>query len=180
MNDRLEYDPIAKLLHWLVVALLLVQFPLGWLMPDVRGGKPGASMTLHVSLGIAILVLTALRLVWKITHWVASESALPYWQRLTSTAVHWLLYALALATTITGWVFVSFRGWSLSLFNAVPLPMLASQSAAATRMTDGWHQFAEWALLGLVALHVAAAMAHMLIYRDGVMQRILPNRTQVT
>ncbi|MBK3661118.1 cytochrome b [Bradyrhizobium diazoefficiens] len=175
MTARLHYGTPAKIFHWLIVALLAVQYPLGWLMPDLhRGMTPGAAMTFHVSIGISILVLTVLRLVWRLTHPVAPESSLPAWQRLSSEAVHWLLYALVLATTLSGWLFASFRGWSISFFYLVPLPMLASDNAAAGRTIDGLHQTMEWALLITIGIHIAAALAHILIYRDRVMQRMLP------
>jgi len=175
MTDRLQYSPVAKTFHWLIVALLLVQYPLGWLMPDIhRGVTPGAGMTFHVSIGLVILTLIVLRFVWRLTHPVAPESSLPSWQRLTSEAVHWLLYALVLATTITGWLFASFRGWSISFFYLMPFPTLASDNAAAGRAIDGLHQAMEWTLLVLIGVHVAAALAHLFIYRDRVMQRMLP------
>jgi cytochrome b561 len=162
-------------LHWIIAALLLVQYSIGWLMPDIHGGmKPGAAMTFHVSLGIVILILIVLRLAWRLTHPVAPESSLPPWQRLSSEAVHWLLYALVLATTLTGWLFASFRGWSMSLFYLAPLPMLASDHAAAGKTMDGLHQAMEWALLVVIGIHVASAMAHLFIYRDRIMQRMLP------
>ncbi len=88
--------------------------------------------------------------------------------------MHWALYALVLATTVTGWLFASFRGWSMSLFYLVPLPMLASDNAASGKAIDGWHQATEWALLALIGIHVAAALAHVFIYRDRIMQRMLP------
>lgn len=175
MTPRLQYGLPAKIFHWCIVALLAVQYPIGWLMPDIhRGMKPGAAMTFHVSIGIAILGLTTLRLLWRLTHPVAPESSLPPWQRLSSEAVHWLLYVLVLATTISGWLFASFRGWSLSFFYLVPLPMLASDNAAAGRTIDGLHQAMEWALLVTIGIHIAAALAHIFIYRDRVMQRMLP------
>ncbi|MCK1480560.1 cytochrome b [Bradyrhizobium sp. 197] len=176
MTDRLRYGTPAKVLHWLVVALLAVQFSLGWLMPDVHAGPPGRAMTLHISLGLTILALILLRLVWRITHPVAPESSLPPWQRVSSEAVHWLLYVLVLAATMTGWLFASFRGWSVSYFNLIPLPMLAGKNPVAIHQIDGWHQIAEWALLIAIGVHVAAAFAHIFIYRDGVMQRMLPSR----
>jgi len=175
MTDRLQYGTTAKVFHWLVVALLLVQYLIGWLMPDIHGGmKPGAAMTFHVSFGIVILALIILRFGWRLAHPVAPESSLPPWQRLTSEAVHWALYALVLATTVTGWLFASFRGWSVSFFYLVPLPMLASESASAVKAIDGWHQAMEWTLLILIGIHVAAAMTHVFIYRDRIMQRMLP------
>ncbi len=175
MKPRLQYGTPAKVFHWFIVALLAAQYPVGWLMPDIhRGMTPGTGMTFHVSIGLSILVLTALRLIWRLTHPVAPESSLPPWQRLSSEGVHWLLYLLVLATTVSGWLFASFRGWSVSFFYLVPLPMLASDNAAAGRVIDGLHQAMEWALLVTIGLHVAAALAHIFLYRDRVMQRMLP------
>ncbi|MGX4774352.1 cytochrome b [Bradyrhizobium guangdongense] len=172
---RLQYGTPAKIFHWVIVALLAVQYPIGWLMPDIhRGMTPGAGMTFHLSIGLTILLLTALRFIWRLTHPVAPESSLPAWQRVSSEAVHWLLYALVLATTISGWLFASFRDWSVSYFYLVPLPMLASDNAAAGKAIDGLHQAMEWALLVTIGIHVAAALAHVFIYRDRVMQRMLP------
>ena len=175
MTNRLQYGTTAKVFHWLIVALLLVQYLIGWLMPDIhRGMKPGAAMTFHVSFGIVILALIVVRLAWRLTHPVAPESSLPRWQRLTSEAVHWLLYVLVLATTITGWLFASFRGWSMSFFYLVPMPMLASDNVAAGKAINGWHQAMEWALLVMIGIHLAMVLAHIFIYRDRVMQRMLP------
>jgi cytochrome b561 len=175
MTDRLHYGTTAKVFHWLIVALLLVQYPIGWLMPDLhRNMKPGAPMTFHISFGITILLLIVLRLVWRLTHPVAPESSLPPWQRLSSEAVHWLLYLLVLATTVTGWLFASFRGWSVSFFYLLPMPMLSVENDAAGKAIDGLHQASEWALLVVIGIHVAAALAHIFIYRDRIMQRMLP------
>ena len=175
MTDRTQYDATAKVLHWLVVALLLAQYLIGWLMPDIhRGMKPGDAMTWHISVGIVILALIVLRLVWRLTHPVKPESSLAPWQRVSSEALHWLLYVLVLAATISGWLFASFRGWSISFFFLTPLPMLSSENAEALRAINHWHQKFEWALLILIGLHVAAALANLLVYRNRVMHRMLP------
>jgi cytochrome b561 len=175
MTARLQYGTTAKVFHWLVVALLLVQYLIGWLMPDIhRGMKPGAGMTFHISVGIVILLLIVLRFAWRLAHPVAPESSLAPWQRLSAEAVHWILYVLVLATTMSGWLFASFRGWGVSFFYLFPLPMLASENAATGKAIDGLHQAAEWALLVFIGIHVASALAHVFIYRDRIMQRMLP------
>jgi cytochrome b561 len=175
MTDRLQYGTTAKVFHWLIVALLLVQYPLGWLMPDIhRGMKPGDAMTWHISIGITMLVLIVLRFAWRVTHPVPPESALPKWQRVGSEVMHWLLYLLVLVTTVSGWLFASFRGWSISFFFLTPLPMLASENPTALRAINHWHQKFEWTLLILIGLHVVAALTHLLVYRNRVMQRMLP------
>ncbi len=168
------YGSTAKILHWLVVALLIVQYLIGWLMPDVHAGPPGTAMILHISFGILIFGLIAFRLVWRLAHPVAQDVSSPAWRRELSELVHWLLYALVFATTLSGWLFASARGWTVSLFFAIPLPMLASQSSALIHRLDGLHQIMEWGLLVLIGGHVGAALMHLLIYRDRVLQRMLP------
>jgi cytochrome b561 len=175
MTARLQYGTTAKVLHWLVVALLLVQYLIGWLMPDLhRDMKPGAGMTFHISVGLTILMLIVLRFAWRLAHPVAPDSSLAPWQRVSSEAVHWILYVLVLATTVSGWLFASFRGWGVSFFYLFPLPMLASDNAAAGKAINGLHQAAEWALLAFIGIHLASALVHAFIYRDRIMQRMLP------
>jgi cytochrome b561 len=176
MTARLHYGTTAKILHWLIVALLVVQYLVGWLMPDIhRGMEPGVPMFVHASFGMVILVLIVLRFSWRLTHPVAPESSLPPWQRLSSEVVHWALYLLVFLTTLTGWQFVSFRGWSVKLFALLPLPLLGSKDTPliAFVASGHWHQVFEWTLLAVIGLHVAAALAHVFIYRDGVMRRML-------
>jgi cytochrome b561 len=175
MTNQLQYGTTAKVFHWLIVALLLVQYLIGWFMPDIhRGMKPGDAMTWHISVGMVILILIVLRFAWRLMHPVAPESSLPPWQRVSSEALHWLLYLLVLITTVSGWLFASFRGWSISFFFLTPLPMLASENPTALRAINHWHQKFEWTLLILIGLHVAAALMHRFVYRNGVMQRMLP------
>jgi cytochrome b561 len=177
MAKQPHYGTTAKVFHWLVVALLIVQYPLGKLMPHVhRGMTPGDAMTFHISFGIAILALMVLRLCWRIAHPVTPARSLPAWQQLISEAVHWLLYVLVLATTMTGWIFASERGWSISLFSAVPLPMLPTEGTLLANAIGKWHGTMEWMLLLVIGAHVAAAMAHTFIFRDRIMQRMLPEK----
>ena len=174
MTDRLQYGTTAKVFHWLIVALLLVQYLIGWLMPDIHRGPPGIPMIFHISFGILILMLIVLRFAWRLAHPVVPESSLPPWQQLSSEAVHWLLYGLVMATTVTGWVFASFRGWGVSFFFMTPIPMLAAENAAAGKAIDGLHQAMGWALLAVIGIHVASALVHIFVYRDRIMQRMLP------
>ena len=177
MTKRLHHGTTAKALHWTIVALLVLQYSIGWLMPDVHAGPPGVPMTGHISMGMVILALIiARRLLWRLTHPVAPESSLPPWQRITSEAVHWLLYLLVLLTTLSGWSFASARGWSVSWFFAMPLPMLTAGNRSLARALDGWHQNFTWALLVLAGLHISAALVHLFYYRDGVMRRMLPGK----
>jgi cytochrome b561 len=173
MTTRPDYGLTAKLLHWLVVVLLVIQYAIGWLMPDVHRGPPGVPMMFHISFGISILAVIVLRFAWRLTHPVEPASTLPPWQRIGAEAAHWLLYALVFATTMTGWLFLSMRGWSVSLFGVLPLPLLTAPSAPVARAIGEWHETVELVLVIMIGLHVAAALAHLVVYRDRVMQRML-------
>jgi cytochrome b561 len=170
-----QYGATAKMLHWLILGLLIIQYLIGWFMADVKKGQqPGLGMTWHISIGTAILLLIIVRLSWRITHPVMQESSLDAFQRVASEGVHWLLYVLVLASTITGYVFASAHGWIVYWFYLFPLPMVTGPNQALESAINHWHQKFLYALLILVGLHVFAALVHLVYYRDGVMRRMLP------
>ena len=168
------YGTVAKILHWLIAAILVGQFVLGWVMPTVRRGmEPGLAMQVHISIGIVVLALIVVRFVWRLTHRVPPERDLPRWQRNASAAVHRLLYLLVLVTTLTGWFYASARGWSLRFFDMFPLPSLVAQGSPAGRAIGEVHESIVWVLLAFAVAHVLAALAHAFVYRDRVMRRML-------
>lgn len=172
-----EYGVTAKVLHWVIAAILVGQFALGWLMPSVRRGtEPGTSMHLHISIGIVVLVLIVVRLLWRVSHRVPPAAELPRWQAVASSAVHGLLYLLVLVSTLTGWFYASARGWTLAFFDLLPLPALSAQGSPIGRAIGSVHENLVWVLAALVAIHVAAALVHAFVYRDQVMQRMLFRR----
>src|SRR5215218_4727338 len=103
MKDTVDYNNTAKLLHWLPVALIAVQFPLGWLMtPTGRDEMPTAGVNFHFSMGILILAVLTVRLGWRLLHPVGMEPSLAPWQKKLAEAAHWTLYALAFGTLLSG------------------------------------------------------------------------------
>lgn len=172
MTKQPAYGNTAKVFHWLIAVLLAVQFAIGWLMPDIQPpAPPGSAMTLHISIGLIVLMLIILRFAWRLFNPVAPADTLPRWQRLASGSVHWLLYGLVFATAMSGWFFASFRGWQVSFFLAVPPTLTES---AAGRLAGGWHQAAGFGLLVAIGVHVIAAFMHAFIFRDRILQRMLP------
>ena len=171
---RLSYGATTKILHWLVFLLLIMQFLVGWLMPEIRSGvTPGNAMTIHISFGVTILIVIVARIIWRLTHPVSPVDSLPHWQRVISQRVHWLLDATLLGTGLSGWLFESARGWGIYLFELIPLPRLVAQGSSFGQTVGALHTTLTWVLLALVAVHVAAALAHFFIYKDGVLQRML-------
>jgi cytochrome b561 len=170
-----HYGTTAKTLHWLTAVLLAIQLPLGWLMPDIRRGMtPGAAMSLHISIGVTILGLMTIRLLWRLTHPVAPDSGLRAWHRIGAALVHWLLYLAVLLTTISGWLLASARGWSIALYGLALLPRLVEAGSAVGRSLGGLHELLGWIVLGLIGVHILAALAHLLVWKDRVFHRMLP------
>ncbi|MGE3144203.1 MAG: cytochrome b [Pseudorhodoplanes sp.] len=177
MRHAPAYDSVAKVLHWLVAALIVALYLIGFLMPSIgRGMQPGAAMNLHISLGLVALALIVVRLVWRLARPVAPSPDLPRWQQNVSEAMHWILYALVLAVTLSGWFYVSLRGWTITLFGSIPVPPLTAPGSQLGRTLGLLHENIVWALLAVTALHVTAALAHHLVYRDDVMRRMLGSR----
>ena len=171
------YAGTAKALHWGIVALLIVQFVLASTMPEIRRDtKPDTLINLHLSFGALLLGLAVIRLSWRATHdEPPPQGGMPSWQLQSARIVHWLLYGLLFVVPILGWINASWRGFAVSLFGLIELPKLMATRAPGFRWTGDVHGLlANYLMLALVGLHVAAALYHNFIRRDGVLQRMLP------
>ena len=171
------YAGAAKFLHWLIVALLIVQFVLAWAMPEIhRDTKPETLINLHLSFGVLILLVAVVRLAWRATHAEPPpEDGLPPWQMQSARITHWLLYALLFVLPILGWINACWRGFPVSVFGLFELPKLVATRAPGFGWTGDVHTLlAYFVLLTLVGLHAAAGLYHYFIRRDHVLQRMLP------
>jgi cytochrome b561 len=169
------YGAVAKLLHWLIVALVVLQFALGWLMPDLpRGRAPEGLVDLHLSVGATLLIVMLARLAWRLAHGAPPSLVAEIWQRRLAGAVHGVLYALLIVMPLAGWAWASAKGWKVTLFGTVRLPALVPPDWPYRPLAASLHRNAAWAILGLVALHALAALYHHVVRRDGVLRRMLP------
>ena len=170
------YTPLAKALHWLMVALLFCQYAIAWTMPHIgRDTKPDRLINLHLSFGVLILLVLAIRLVWRWTHAEPPPLAGPPWLVRGSRAAHHLLYLLLVLIPLLGWINASFRGFDVSLFGLIRLPQLIATRTPGFAWTGDVHALASnYLLLPLAGLHVGAALYHWLVRKDRVLQRMLP------
>jgi cytochrome b561 len=170
------YGAVAKLLHWLIVGLLLVQFGVAWTMPEIhRGTTPEGLITVHLSLGASILALAVLRLCWRLIYPVPLlTDDVPAWQQLAARATHALLYLLLFVVPLLGWANASARGFAVDLFGFIPLPALMPKDSALGLGLGDIHTLAAYAILALAGLHMLAALYHHFWLRDRVLTRMLP------
>ena len=176
MAQTTSYNGTARALHWLVLALLIAQFAVAWTMPEIRRNTPVTTLiSLHFTIGIVIIAVAIVRLGWRATHAEpAPLDGMPPWQLQSARVVHWLLYLLLLVVPLLGWINASYRDMPIVMFG-LELPKLVGPRAPGWGWSGDVHTLlAEYGMLTLVGLHVAAALYHYFVRRDGVLQRMLP------
>ena len=171
-----QYGSAAKSFHWVTVAPLGAQFTIGWIMPSLRHiTQPEGLVSLHFSLGIAILAVTAARLLWRLAVGVpAPEACLPKWQHQAAEGLHMALYVLLFVLTFSGWAYASSHGIGVTFFGLPTVPAIFANGSGIGQAIGNLHSPLTWTLLAALGFHIAAAVAHSVIWRDGVMSRMLP------
>jgi len=171
-----RYTPTAIALHWLIALLILATLPLGLYMSDLPLSPYKLKLySWHKWIGITVLMLAILRVLWRSGHTPPRLSDLtPRWQRIISHTVHILLYVLLFAVPLSGWLMSSAKGVQTVWFGVVPLPDLVGKDKALGELLTEVHETLNYILIGLIVIHIAAAIKHHFIDRDATLRRILP------
>lgn len=171
-----RYSRIAIFLHWTIAAAIAFQIAVGWGLEDL--GKRGFNLfQLHKSIGIAILLLSLARIVQRYTRPrpAAVEGGLT---GAIATLVHGGLYFFMIAAPLTGWAIVSTTKVKVPtlLFWTIPWPHLPLPQGV-NKVADVSHSVLPWIGIALLALHVAGALRHHMLLRDGLIWRMVPGRS---
>ena len=182
LPEQASYTRVAIALHWAIAALLVFEVALGLNMEQARGSAKFAVFQLHKSVGITILLLVLLRIVWRVHRRPPPLNAAG-WERALALTVHGAFYALLLALPLSGWLIVSSSKIAIPtlLYGTISwphLPGLTGMTAAAREAWNGAGEFVHVNLVNLlyllVALHLAGALKHHFIDRDGELARMIP------
>ncbi|MBC2665141.1 cytochrome b [Novosphingobium flavum] len=169
----LKYALRARVLHWTIAALILFNLATGLLhdpLEDVINLIP-----VHKSVGLTVLVLSVLRLALRLT-WTAP----PYPATMTAfevgaaRAVHAALYLFMVLMPLSGWIMSSAGTRPLAWFGLFDWPKLAVVKDSALHVAGReFHEIGGWVLLVLALGHIAAALRHHFVIRDGILRRML-------
>ncbi len=175
-NTADSYGIIAQGLHWLLALLVFAQLSLGLYAAGLPLGIERLRwLSRHKSLGLAVLALALLRLAWRAAN---APPALPASmsprERRLALATHRLIYLLLILAPLAGWMHASAAGLSVNWFGLFLVPDLVPRSRALSELFRLAHLGCVALLAALVAGHVAAALRHALVLRDGVLHRMLP------
>lgn len=177
-----RYTLVAIVLHWVLGLAILGLFGVGVYMTDLPFSPWRLKLyNWHKWAGVTILLLSALRLLWRLRHRPPAlpqviTLAMPAWQTRAYHATHHVMYALFFAVPLMGWAYSSAAGFPIVLFGQIPLPDLLAVDKEFAALIKPLHELTAFALVGLAGLHIAAALKHQLIDRDGLLQRMLPGR----
>ncbi len=183
LGKSARYTPLAMVLHWVLGLTILGMFAAGWYMTELAFSPLRLKLyNWHKWAGVAVLALSALRLVWRLTHRPPAlpqtvSLGMPAWQIRAYHATHHVMYVLFFAVPLMGWAYSSAAGFPIVWLGQFPLPDLLPVNKELAELIKPLHKLAAWALVALAGLHIAAALKHQLIDRDGLLQRMLPGRT---
>jgi cytochrome b561 len=172
-----RYDRFAMLLHWLVGLLLLGQISFGWLLSQYARGTPekALAVNLHKSSGLVLASLILVRILWRLGH-----RAPPYPASVTAQqtriirAGHGFLYFCMAAMPLTGYLASNFSRHGINFFNAYPLAPWGPDDKSIYGLLNGAHDVLAFAFTAAVIGHIALALVHRMIARDGLSERMLP------
>ena len=172
-----RYTGIAMGFHWLLALLILGSLGFGLYMTDLPFSPARIRQyNWHKWAGITILALSALRLLWRLTHPAPKlPPSTPPWQQKTSHAAHVLLYALFFALPLAGWAYSSAAGFTVVYFGVLPLPDWVPKDPDLAKTLKLVHMVLGKALIVLILVHVAAALKHQFVDRDGLLRRMMPS-----
>ena len=172
-GDRgVPYKPIVIAIHWLTAALIVTQLWLGFSFEDLPKGTPERTelFTWHKTVGVTILLLALIRLgVRLINKPPPFPDELARWERAFAVWTHRLFYVLIIALPVTGLSAVARGGPTTTLIGGLEVPTIPLPIGEL-------HEPLVYAMLGLLALHVAGALKHQFIDRGPSADRMWPFR----
>lgn len=185
-RPQTRYNAVAMTLHWLIAVLLITNIGLAWYFNTLIGLPKVPPIQLHKSIGITILLLSLGRLAWRIVSPPPPPPAfLEPWARVAASAVYVLFYVVMIGMPLSGWALSSasviIRFKPIVLFGVIPWPTIEplahlpgpEMKQAHDAFVTAHGLLAKLAYV-LIALHVAAALRHLILLRDGVMARMVP------
>ena len=171
-----RFTPLQRLLHWLMAACILAMLFIGVGMVSTVMPKYLTLVSIHKPLGIAILVLALIRLALRLRDGTPPLPAdLPEPMKLAAEASHYVFYALMIAMPLIGWGMLSAADYPVVLFGGWHLPAVLPQSDFLHTLLWDAHFYVAFAFFAVILLHVAAALFHALIRRDGVFESMAPH-----
>jgi cytochrome b561 len=168
-----RYNGVAKMLHWAIAVLILLQLGIGGIMPDIhKDTRPEGEIAWHLSVGALIVLLVAARVVWRFVRPPTGTEIDRGWTRRLASATHILLYLLMIIVPVLGWANASSRDWVVGI-GPLHLPSIMPAGSHLGLELGDIHGDLAVVLAVLIGLHVLAGLYHQFVRRDDTLLRIM-------
>jgi cytochrome b561 len=169
------YSATARVLHWLIAALVLTMIPIGIIMANFSLGPTGDVLyDIHRSTGAVLMPIVLVRLIYRLSNPPPPLPAdIPAIQQLAAHTTHWALYALLVLQPVVGWVATSAYGAQIRVFWLFVLPPIWPVDQAFSERMFAVHRVLGIAMALLLCAHIGAALFHHFIRRDEVLMRMV-------
>jgi cytochrome b561 len=175
MTALQRFTPLQRLLHWLMAICILAMLFIGVGMVSTIMPKYLTLVSIHKPLGMTILVLALIRLVVRLRFGAPPlPPDLPEPMKLAAHASHYALYILMIGLPLIGWAMLSSASYPIVLWGGVRLPAILPPSDSLHALLWDAHYYLAFAFYALILMHLAAALFHALVRRDGVFQTMAP------
>lgn len=172
MTAPVRYPLRTRILHWLTAVLIFSTLLIGFVMVNSIGSY-ASLRTVHMTLGVLILVIVVVRAANRFTHRAPKLPGTVGWvEHKLVLGSELMLYALMLAQPLVGWAMVSATGKPVTIFGSVPLPRIAPFNADVFFFLRQAHSVLAYTLVVVIAAHVSAVLLHTLTLRDGMLSRM--------
>jgi cytochrome b561 len=173
-----RFNPLQRTLHWLMAICILAMLFIGVGMVSTVASDYLTLVNIHKPLGIAILVLALIRLVVRLRYGAPPLPLdLPEPMKLAAYLSHYALYSLRIAMPLSGWAMLSAAEYPVVLWPAVWLPRIMPLNPSLHTLLWNAHFYLAFLFFALILMHLAAALFHGLIRRDGVFDSMAPTLT---
>lgn len=176
-RENARFSKGTAALHWLMAALILLLYALGWYMVGIERQTParGLFFNIHKSFGLLAMVAIALFCIGRLRRRAPPYPAsMARWERIAAVWVHALTYVLLLIVPLAGYAEANFNEWGITVFGLVHLPPWGPDNAHWRELLNTIHVYSANLFAAVIAVHIAAALKHALWDHDRVLQRMLP------
>jgi len=174
-NNNERFGIVSILVHWLSAVVILALFAVGYWMVDLNYYSEWyrTAPHYHKSVGLLLLLLTVFRISWKFISPNPEVIANNKTEKYAAHAGHLLLYVILLVILFSGYLISTADGRGIDLFNWFVVPSMGELFANQEDISGEIHEYAAYFLMGIVVLHVLAALKHHFINKDKTLTRML-------
>jgi cytochrome b561 len=175
-NTTTGWGSLSRAFHWILGLAIIVMLAYGWWFNHIAP-RPVRYFhrSIHADIGYMILLLMAIRLIWRAINPVpALPAGSPLWERVFARVNHWALYIVTMLVAVLGWAHSGahkpdYADW----FGLFRVPQFTATDKANADFYEDWHIWMAYVLIALVVIHLIAALVHRFVKHDQVVTRML-------